>query len=260
MMTSRIYSETHGSGPVVLLLHGFPMNHHVWDEFIKSLPGGFTYVTPDLPGFGKSALLQEGFSIDDVANEVNKWIDSEGLQPAVLIGHSLGGYVALAMTAQNPSAFKGLVLFHSTAEADSDDKKESRSKVLEFIDQHGAHAFTSNFIEPLFTDPEHPGISVVKDLSVGATKEAVQGYTRAMRDRPGRTEILRTAPWPVLIIGGENDKAIPASALEQQVITSGGSLVILEGAAHMGMFEKREEAAGIIRDFLFKIFPSAAAR
>ncbi len=256
-----IHFKKSGSGPALVLIHGFPMNRQVWDQFEASLADRFTIFTPDLPGFGSSEMLPGEFSLQDVAASMNDWVGQEGISDAVLIGHSLGGYVALEMVRREPDKFTGLVLFHSTAIADSLEKKESRTKVLKFIDDNGILAFTSNFIEPLFSDPSHPAIPFVKSLSMGAHVDTVKGYTRAMRDRRDNVTVLSAFGKPVLLLGGESDKGIPADSLvEQGKVRSGITVSILPEAAHMGMFEMKDDAIQQITDFLSGFITSRTAR
>lgn len=249
---ANISFQQRGAGKPVILLHGFPMDQSVWDGFAETIANQYTRVlTPDLPGFGKSELLPAGFSIADVADRLAEWINEQGLTNSVVIGHSLGGYVALALVEKNPQAFAGLGLFHSTAYADSEEKKQSRTKALEFIDKNGVLAFTSNFIQPLFANQAHPAIQTVKRITSRASTESVTGYTLAMRDRPDRTNVLRDFEKPVLFIGGEKDGGIPADSIRTQAkLNTNASVHILEGVAHMGMFEKPKETETLIRAFL----------
>lgn len=249
-MTDNIFFEKRGTGPALILLHGFPMNHHVWDAIVPELQHNFTVYTPDLPGFGKSKLPPGQFSIDDVAVILNQWVADRGLQKAIIVGHSLGGYVVLAMVKQKPDWFSGFGLMHSTALEDNAEKKESRTKVLTFIEENGVHTFTSNFIQPLFVNSNHPDISGVRAISVQSGKEAVMGYTRAMRDRQNNTDVIAKSVQPVLIIGGTEDKGIPFSTLKEQAkLSSKVELHLLPDVAHMGMFENKEEVIRIIRAF-----------
>jgi pimeloyl-ACP methyl ester carboxylesterase len=237
------------------------MTHEVWTDFASQLSNSFSVFTPDLPGFGGSKLLPGTFSIEDVARKTNEWIEREKLTDAVLIGHSLGGYVTLSMIRQKPEWFRGFGLFHSTAYADSEEKKESRTKVLKFIDDNGVLAFTSNFIQPLFANPEHPAISFVKSISIKSEDAAVKGYTIAMRDRPDLTETIKNTLKPVLLIGGESDKAIPFETLEQQAkLNVHCTFRKLHNVAHMGMFERKDECVEIVRAFLLQIFSSGKPR
>lgn len=247
---SGIFHEVKGEGAPVILLHGFPMNQNVWREFSASISETTKVFTPDLPGFGQSPLTAD-ITIDSVAVELINWIKETGISKPVLIGHSLGGYVSLAMAAKAADLFSGLGLFHSTAYADTPEKKESRTKTVEFIRKNGVLAFTSNFIQPLFANADHPAIALVKNITVQSPEKTVIAYTEAMRERPDRQNILKELPYPVLLIGGEKDKVVPTESLQKQVgLCRFPDLHILPGVGHMGMFESPSEAAQIIQAFI----------
>ena len=250
---SALYYREQGNGPTVIFLHGFPMNMRVWNGFADKLSESFHVVTPDLPGFGKSPALKEGFSIEDVAGAIQTWMLQKSYTKAVIVGHSLGGYVTLAMAEKDSSGMAGMCLFHSTALADSDEKKQSRDKVAEFVEKQGVHAFTSNFISQLYADPQHSSIKAVKNIAVESTKETVIGYTRAMRDRKDRTHVVEAFSRPILFIAGEKDQGIPAdSILQQASLNKGAEAFILPDVAHMGMFEAPEACVKKIQKFLEK--------
>jgi pimeloyl-ACP methyl ester carboxylesterase len=250
----RIFFQERGQGRPVILLHGFPMHQEVWNDFAPRLADSCRVITPDLPGFGKTPILPYAFSIADVALEVLNFCAEKEIHNSVVIGHSLGGYVALAMVEKNPVRFAGLGLFHSTAYADSEEKKFSRTKVVEFVNQHGAEPFTSNFIPPLFARHDHPAIPQVRKLSIQATADAVKGYTIAMRDRPEQLKTLKNFKNPTLFIAGEKDGGIPVqTVLAQSKLCQHPENHLLQDVGHMGMFEKPEQTAAIIRDFLGKI-------
>jgi pimeloyl-ACP methyl ester carboxylesterase len=253
-MEETIAFSKFGSGPPVILLHGFPMHSGVWEKFARELARDYTVYTPDLPGFGKSPLPAGGFSIEGIASRMNDWIKENRIYSPAVIGHSMGGYVALNMVLQSPLSFSALGLFHSTATEDSAEKKESRTKVMQFVDDNGVLAFTSNFIPPLFADQNHPGIPFVKEITVQATADAVKGYTRAMRDREDTREVLKAFGGPILIIGGEVDKGIPSESLrEQGELNPMISVHILPDTGHMGMVERPDETLQLVREFLRKI-------
>jgi pimeloyl-ACP methyl ester carboxylesterase len=253
-MDDQIFYKKSGLGAPVILLHGFPMHREVWNEFSEKLSDSFTVYTPDLPGFGKSPILSGDFNLQDVAERMIRWMKELGIVRPSVVGHSMGGYVALEMVRKEPGLFSGLGLFHSTAMADNAEKKDSRTKVIQFIDENGVLAFTSNFIQPLFADQNHPAIPFVKDITTKASAEAVKGYTKAMRDRHDTRNILASFGGPVLIIGGEKDKGIPAETLQQQALLNKNTSVhILPDTGHMGMFENPADTLGMIRSFLRKI-------
>ncbi|HTJ49540.1 MAG TPA: alpha/beta hydrolase [Cyclobacteriaceae bacterium] len=239
-----------GSGPTLLLIHGFPMNSEVWNEFRKPLSKHFHVITIDLPGFGTSSSLKEGFSIDDVAEIVIEWLEKKKINNCVVVGHSLGGYVALAMARKKPEMFAGVGLFHSTAQPDSDEKKVSRLKVVEFIERNGVLAFTSNFIPQLFADQEHPAIEKVRSIAIKSTSDTVKGYTLAMRNRPSSSDVLENFDKPVLFLAGSKDGGIPVETiLHQASLCQRPDVQVLEGVAHMGMFENSDKTAAIIIQF-----------
>jgi pimeloyl-ACP methyl ester carboxylesterase len=237
---SKIFFSVKGSGQPVILLHGFPFNQSLWDPLDSALAAlGYKIYTPDLPGFGESALLPSGFTLEDVAGEMLQWIHEEKINGIVLIGHSLGGYVALEMVRQQPGLFAGFGLLHSTALADHAEKKESRTKAIEFIGRNGVKAFTTNFIEPLFADSRNEFIPRVKNIASEATEEAVTGYTIAMRDRKNQEAVLKDFKGPILFVAGEHDKGIPVESVKQQAALCQHSEVhILSSSAHMSMFEQ----------------------
>src|SRR5258708_28717038 len=133
---SSLFFREEGSGPPLVFLHGFCETHEIWREFIKPISAQFRIITPDLPGFGKSKKLPDPFTIDQVGNAVGMWLIENQILTSIVIGHSMGGYVALSLAAQHPQLLQGLGLFHSNVFADTNEKKENRNKVIEFVRNH----------------------------------------------------------------------------------------------------------------------------
>ena len=250
-MMTDIFFEMRGEGQSVILLHGFPMNHHIWDNFSKALSKRYRVFTPDLPGFGKSSLPLDHFSLAEIADQLIAWIHEEKIASPVVIGHSLGGYVTLAMVKRNPELFSGFGLFHSTALADTEERRESRTKVIEFVTRNGAEAFTANFIEPLFADHNNPHIDGVKEIAKQTSAGTVIAYTLAMRDRKNEEETITKFSKPIFFLGGEKDQGISPDSLRLQAAKSQHSEVhILSGSAHMAMYEQPAEALALVSDFI----------
>ena len=182
---TTLFSREKGKGKPILLIHGFPFHQEIWDGYVERLSDEFRVITIDLPGFGKSEPLKSPFTLDQVASTLLDFLGKNDLKKINIVGHSLGGYVALAMVKNSPELFASLVLFHSTAYADSAEKRESRSKVVEFVQKNGALPFTSGFIPPLFFNPTHPAIERVKQIASEATSQARYwlyiGYERPSR-------------------------------------------------------------------------------
>jgi pimeloyl-ACP methyl ester carboxylesterase len=248
---SGIFFTDQGRGFPVILVHGFCETHDIWNAVSKNLSGKFRVLCPDLPGFGKSQSLPENFSITDVGTCMLNWLAALNIESCIVIGHSLGGYVALAMAEQQPDVLKAFGLFHSTAYADGAEKKLSRNKVMEFVAKHGVKPFIESFIPPLFYDQANPHIPAVVALALQTKLETLLSYTAAMRDRPDRTEVLQQFKNPILFIGGEMDGGItPASVQAQAQLASTPVVHILSSIAHMGMFESEGQTVEKMHQFL----------
>jgi pimeloyl-ACP methyl ester carboxylesterase len=250
-METLFYKDV-GQGKPIVLLHGFLETHQIWDHFTEQLSKEFRVISFDLPGFGKSALpLKTPFSLSEIASRVISCLQELTNEKVSLIGHSLGGYVTLAMIEQEPERFSSFGLFHSTALADSMEKKESRTKTIEFVNRTGALAFTSNFIPPLFANPEHESVSFVRKIAIQTSQQTVVAYLEAMRERPDRTKVLQSFNGPILFLAGAKDAVIPHESLKVQAeMAKMGILKVFEGVGHMGMFEASEETLKCLTTFL----------
>ena len=243
---SNLFHKKSGSGPPIILLHGFCETHDIWDGFSESLATDFSVFSFDLPGFGQSNLITP-LSIDTVAQRLIEELESLKVKHSIIIGHSLGGYVALAMQQAAPELFAGLVLFQSTVFADTEEKKANRNKTIEFVHQYGVAPFVDTFVPNLFHQKEHVAVPVVRDMALETSLETLVHYSVAMRDRPARDQINA---FDMLILAGRFDAIIPISVSEQIAALSGrATLKVLEFSGHMGMLEDREECLKSIRDF-----------
>lgn len=243
-----------GKGPAAILIHGFCESKEMWESFQSTLAATHTVYCPDLPGFGESPLPEESeFSIAEVATHLQDWMVQNNITHPVLIGHSLGGYVSLALAQQLGSRVKGLCLFHSTAFADDDEKKKTRNKTLTFFKKHGSRAFVDSFLPQLFPEEKQEELgATIEKLLIEARKIPVQvliAYTKAMRDRPDNTALLKNLPAPKGLIAGELDTAVPLENSRKHENWVDQYLE-LKGSGHMGMFEKPNETLMYLEKFL----------
>ena len=250
-----IFSIKKGSGDSVILLHGFCETHEIWNELANSLSKKYCVVTPDLPGFGKSLLPEYPFSIFDIAQLMLHWIESTQLKRPVIIGHSLGGYVSLEMAKKDSVLFSGLGLFHSTAQADTIEKKQNRNKVIDFVSKNGAKPFLSTFVPSLFYEKDHPSLKGIEKICAITKKESIIEYARAMRDRLDFMETLNEFEMPTLFIAGDKDTFISPQTIENQAnLSKNASFHILKNTGHLGMIENPVQSFEVVKSFLEQCF------
>ncbi|MEO7310885.1 MAG: alpha/beta hydrolase [Chitinophagaceae bacterium] len=255
-----------GKGRPVMLLHGFGEDSHIFDKQIAELKEHCRLIVPDLPGSGNSVIptplfLQEqhpASSIDKMAVVMAGLIQSITSEPVIVLGHSMGGYITLAIAEKFPELVYAFGLLHSSAFADSEEKKEGRRKSIGFINEHGTFAFLQTAIPGLFAEgfqKEHATeVSKLVESGRAFTKEALIGYYEAMIERPDRTHILTGSKRPVLFVLGLADNAIPPGDVLKQVNLPDVSYFhALEDVAHMGMWEATGEMNSIIIKFITAI-------
>lgn len=248
--SNLIYREE-GSGLPVVMLHGFAEDGAIWDNQAAYLPAYCRLIIPDLPGSGGIATT----SMEELAARVLDLLNLLRIEKCVLIGHSMGGYVALAFAEAYPQRLTALGLFHSTAYADDETKIAARRKGIAFIRNNGAVPFIRQSTPNLFSDytREHdPGLisGMIDRYSCFSPDDLISWY-EAMITRPDRTAVLRQFDGPVLFIIGGSDTLIPIThSLEQCHLPAISHLHIIENAGHSGMLETPARSNAIIHSFL----------
>lgn len=248
-----------GSGEPVVLLHGFAEDGTVWQHQVEALEATYRLIVPDLPGSGRSGMGDD-MSMEGLAAAIKQIVTDEvaGDESFVMIGHSMGGYVTLAFAALYPDQLKGIGLFHSTAYADTEEKKATRQKGIEFILQHGAALFieqtTPNLFSPSFKQERPAVVQEFIERYSNFPPESLVQYYESMMARPDRTAVLEKSTYPVLFIAGEYDTAVPPDhAMQQSHLPLVSYIHLLKQSAHMGMLEERELSNKFLLDFLANV-------
>jgi pimeloyl-ACP methyl ester carboxylesterase len=250
----KIHYKKFGKGRSVVFLHGFCETHEIWDGFAESLSKKFEIYTVDLPGFGKSPLPAVPLTVDDVGLRILRWMEETKIDHPVIIGHSLGGYVTLAMASHYSDKLAAIGLFHSTPYQDNEERKSNRNRVIRFVTVNGVASFVDTFVPGLFFNKKHPSIPRVYEIALKTPKETLLGYTTAMRDRCSFVDVLKDFDKPMLVLAGEKDTIIPVESVSEFGHLARNSTVhILKDTAHMAMFEAPEIAEAIIADFVQNI-------
>jgi pimeloyl-ACP methyl ester carboxylesterase len=251
---SPLFFREEGAGTPIVFIHGFCETGEIWNEFVKPLVKDFRVLLPDLPGFGNSQALPDPFTIDDVATAVSSWLQGLRIESAIIVGHSLGGYVALSLAKSSPSLVKGFCLFHSTAFPDSQEKKNNRTKVMRFVKARGALPFIETFVPGLFYDKNDPSIPIVFEIAAKTNVSSIIAYSGAMRERPSRMDLIENTEIPMLIIAGVEDSLMPLkTGREMAKMARNCTFLELPKTGHMGFFEARNECRQATTRFAYSL-------
>ncbi len=245
-----LHYSSYGSGQTIVLIHGFCENSTCFNEQVFLLKGHYNIICIDLPGHGQSAE-QSSFSIEDVAGQVNRVLDVCGVEQCVMIGHSMGGYVTLAYAKKYANRLKGFGLLHSTANADSAERKAKRGQAIGVINEKGATFYVEQFIPPLFADGTNSElIAARQQANAKITSATLIACLTAMKNRPDSNALLSASNMPVAFIAGAKDALIPMhDMLAQAASVPVAQVTCLPDAAHMGMLENPKEVSKAIGDF-----------
>jgi pimeloyl-ACP methyl ester carboxylesterase len=241
-----------GKGQPLVLIHGFCETGRMWEAFADSLSNEFRVICPDLPGIGNSPISGDQISLEEVAVALEDWMESIQIENPIVIGHSLGGYVALALLELMGNRIKAIGLFHSTAFVDDADKKAMRNRTITFLRKYGVEKFVTSFVPPLFPENKREELSREIEAAIeDAKRSGLNGliaFSGAMRDRKDRLEVLRNYSGSKLLIAGTADGAVKIEASRAQKDTF-THYFELQGVGHMGMIEQKSETLEIVRAF-----------
>ena len=238
--------------PVLVFIHGHGVDASLWDGLYAVLASEYPIIKPD---FSRNTRHQ---TIEAYAEELYGMLSASQVEKCVLIGHSMGGYIALAFAETHPDKLLGLGLFHSTAFADDDDRRAKRQQAIEKLETQGSPAFIEETVPRMFAEPnrERMGDAVrqLTDRGNAIPPDALIAGMKAIRSRPDRTHVLKNASFPVLLIVGKEDNLVPFDKSRELLdMPSDVVPVVLEKSGHLGMLEQPEEALQAIRTFLRKI-------
>lgn len=244
-----------GKGRAIVLLHGFLESLEVWfgNGFANDLAKKFRVIAIDLPGHGKSECIGYVHKMERMADVVKDVMDHLKLRRYVIAGHSMGGYVALAFAEKYVDNLSGLCLFHSTALADSEEKKLDRERAIRIVKRNPLK-YTNQLVLNLFALANQRyfrrEINWMRRMASKTKKQAIVASLEGMRIRPNREVILKFSGYPVLIIAGTRDNVIPYESLKEQIQhPRDGQLLTLERTGHMGFLEAREASLKKLRAF-----------
>lgn len=253
----QLFFYESGEGFPVVFIHGFCESSTIWKSLSKELSEGFRVICPDLPGFGNSPLPENDFSLEEIGDYLVAWLKGHNIKKCIVIGHSLGGYIALEILRKHPDFVKAIGLFNSSAFEDPSDKKENRNKLITFIEAHGVDLFLKTFVPSLFypkTAHNHTQtIAQISEEGLSIKADSVIKYAVAMRDRGDSLDLLKLYHDRILLISGEFDQNVLLHKSKKMAeIIDDDNAHIIPKSAHMSLFEQSELCYNAIRKFVGK--------
>ena len=238
--------DRRGQGTPLVLLHGYPLDHSIWEPILPFLENDFDLILPDLRGFSESDAPAVEYGMADLATDLAGLLDWLGIQKAAIAGHSMGGYVALAFARLHPERFLGLGLVASQALADPPEKKAGRYQEAEHILAHGVKEVAEGMSVKLTANPRLR--IMLQELILRQRPEGLAGALRAMAERQDSTSLLPGFDFPVAIVHGLADGLVPieGARLVQSTVKK-GHLTEVEGAGHMPMMEAPQITAAALK-------------
>ena len=250
--TSIAYTDQ-GQGLPLVFVHGFPLSRECWRPQVESLSSVCRTIAPDLRGFGGSGATSGTTTMDRFADDIAALLDDLDASPAVLVGHSMGGYVTLALARRHSESLLGLVLVGTRAGKDSAEAAAGRRATAEKVHTEGTRrvidAMTPKMLAPGNDSPDTE--AAVRGLMTPSSQDGVIGALLGMAERPDSVPLLGQIAVPTLVITGADDLVIdPAESRSMAQEIPGSHLQVIPDAGHLVAYEQPEVFNATLREWL----------
>lgn len=239
--TSVFYSDQ-GQGTPIVLLHGFLENSNMWQNITPELAKTNRVIAIDLLGHGQTGCLGYIHSMELMAETVYAVLNALQINKSIFIGHSMGGYVALAFAEKHPEQILQLCLANSTAQADSPERKLNRDRAISAVKKNYT-IFVRLAVTNLFSISNQSlfknEISVIRNEALKTPLQGIIAALEGMKIRPNRTDVLKNATFPKLLIIGKKDAVIPYNNLILEANNTHSNYVALPDG-HMSYIENEK--------------------
>jgi 3-oxoadipate enol-lactonase len=249
------FVEDKGHGEAVILLHGFPLDHRMWQSQVDALSKNYRVITPDLRGMGQSDVPVTNISIHQYADDILTLMDKMGIEKAALGGFSMGGYVAFALLRKAPKRFRALILANTRPEADGQEARKNRMNMAVSLYDKGSSAARDAMLPKLLTEQsKQDQPKLVDTLSTVMESMPAEGLVHAslaMAFREDAVDLLSSISVPTLVIAGEQDPIAPPDVMKKMADQiNGASFHSIPAASHLTPMEKPEAFNALLIDFL----------
>ena len=236
----NIHYKKEGTGETLVLLHGFLENLNMWDEIAEEVSKTRQVIRVDLPGFGKSDCIEEIHSMDLFAECIQQLLLELNIDKFTLIGHSMGGYAALALSEICPKKIDHLILFHSTANADSEQKKNDRTRAIKTVNEK-QNIYLKTAIPFLFPEQFQASCSGYIQKMIEEAKNlhpsGIIAALKGMQQRKDSNDLLKSLSCKKTYITGTIDPLLNVAALREEASNNQANFIEIENAGHMSHFE-----------------------
>ena len=249
---ATLHYTDHGKGPVLVLLHGFLEDYSMWNIIAKSLSKSHRVICPDLMGHGKTDNIGYIHSMEEQAKMLRFLLAQLKVRQCVVIGHSMGGYIALAFAELYHEMMLGLCLMNSTSYADTDEKKHNRDRAIAAVKQNHK-TFIRIAIPSLFSIENRivfkTQINQITETALFMSKQGVIAALEGMKIRKDRSHLLTNIPYPVLMVIGKKDPALNFTIQLKQAENENIQTAIFDDG-HMSHIENEQELIQVFTNFL----------
>lgn len=251
----KLAVEVEGQGKPLLLIHGFPVDHIMWQGQLTDLADMFRLIAPDLPGFGESPPTLGTATMEQMADHLAQLLDALGIQERVIVcGLSMGGYIAFEFLRRHKERLAGLILCDTRAQADSKEARQNRHQTADRVLQEGTEFLAQQMLPRLCCEQtfrQHPEIiEALQKMIAKASREGVAAASRGMAARSDATELLAKIDLPTLVLVGQFDVISPPEEMEKMAqAIPGARFVIIPEAGHMAPLENAPAVNEAIRQW-----------
>ena len=250
-----LFFEVKGEGRPILLIHGFPLNHKLWEPQISALvKAGFKVITPDLRGFGESEAPADSYSMDLFSDDLAGLLDFLKIERAIIGGMSMGGYILLNFMERYPDRIEKAILMVTRPGGDTEAGREWRTSLMEKARQGDKEAVVKAFEVVLFEEESFAKrrdlVDLVRSWMRATPVNGMVGGLMAMRDRKDYKSLLPELTTPTGVIVAELDKAVKLELAKEFEKLPQHKFVVLKGAGHMVNMERPEILNRALVEFL----------
>jgi len=251
----KINYRIQGEGKPVFLVHGYLETLGIWDDFADKLAEEFQVILMDVPGHGKSEVVEDTHHMELHAQAAKQLLDENHIESCTMIGHSMGGYIALAFAELYPETLDGFALFHSHPFADSEQVKQNRQKAIEKIQAGKKEEIIRNHLPKTFADDNvnrfMEKIDGAIEVGLEIPENGIVANLKGMMTRPDRSSLVKQTNKPFLLIAGKKDNFMDFNTIVPKVdLPESGRLETLEHSGHMGFVEEKDRSLQAIRAFV----------